>query len=133
MNLAVVGLGSNIDPKRHIQRGKELVAATFKVLKFSHFLITKPQNNPQQAEFINGGALIKTPMSFLELKETLKGIEMQMGRTAEMHNNKPRVIDLDIHAWNGEIVDPLFYQWEFLRTIVLELVPDLRYDHGKVV
>lgn len=133
MNLAVVGLGSNIDPERHMQRGKELVASTFNVLKFSHFLITKPQNNLQQAEFINGGALIMTPMSFLELKETLKGIEMQMGRTAEMHNNKPRVIDLDIHAWNGEIVDPHFYQWEFLRMIILELVPDLRYDHGKVV
>lgn len=133
MNLAVVGLGSNIDPERNMQRGKELVASTFNVLKFSHFLITKPQNNLQQAEFINGGALIMTPMSFLELKETLKGIEMQMGRTAEMHNNKPRVIDLDIHAWNGEIVDPHFYQWEFLRMIILELVPDLRYDHGKVV
>lgn len=133
MNLAVVGLGSNIDPERHIQQGKEFLASTFNVLKFSRFLRTIPQNNPQQAEFINGGALIETPLSFSQVKETLKGFEIQMGRTLDMHNNKPRVIDFDIHLWNDEIVDPFFYRWDFLRKIVLELVPDLRYDHGKVV
>ncbi len=133
MNLAVVGLGSNIDPERHVQQGKELLASKFNVLKFSCFLRTKPQGNSQQAEFINGGALIETPLSISEVKDTLKGFEIQMGRTAGMHNNKPRVIDFDIHLWNGKIVDPFFYRWDFLRKIVLELVPDLRYDHGKVV
>ena len=50
-----------------------------------------------------------------------------------MHCNKPRIIDFDVHVWNDSIVDPFFYEWDFLRTIILELLPNLHYDHSKVV
>ena len=131
MNRAVVGLGSNIDPEKNIELGRRLLSSQFNVIKFSKFIKTEPKGNLHQSEFINGGALIETDLSQSEVKDILKDFEAQMGRTNNMHCNKPRVIDFDIHVWNNEIVDPYFYQWDFLKNIVLDVLPDLKYDHNR--
>ncbi len=132
MNMVIIGLGSNIDPEKIIEAARLLVRPKFQVLKESRFLTTKPMGNPNQADFINGAMLIRTDLAQPELKAILKGFEQQLGRTNTMGYNHPRTIDFDIHIWNGEIVDPLFYKWEFIRTIVLELLPELKYDLNKV-
>lgn len=131
MNRAVVGIGSNIDPEKNIELGQQLLSSKFKVIKFSKFIKTPPKGNLHQSEFINGGALIETGLSQFEVKDILKGLEVQMGRTNAMHCNKPRIIDFDIHVWNGDIIDPYFYQWDFLRGIVLDVLPDLKYDRSR--
>lgn len=132
MNKAIVGLGSNIDPEKSIEMGRQALSSQFRVIKFSKFVRTPPKGNPQQPEFINGAALIETEHSFTGFKALLKDIETQMGRTNTMHFNEPRIIDFDIHIWNGEIIDPHFYQWDFLKDIILELWPDLKYNHRSV-
>ncbi len=132
MNSAVIGIGSNIDPEINIEEGRRLVSSVFKVIKFSQFVRNPPQGNLHQPEFINGGVLIETVLSQSEVKGILKGFETQMGRTNAMHCNKPRIIDFDIHVWNGDIIDSYFYQWDFLRGIVLEVLPGLNYDHSRV-
>lgn len=132
MNKAVVGIGSNIDPETNIQEGRRLMSSAFKVIKFSKFIKTPPKGNLHQPEFINGGVLIETVLSQSEVKNILKGFEIQMGRTNAMHCNKPRIIDFDIHVWNGEILDPYFYQWDFLKGIVLDVLPELEYDRSRV-
>lgn len=131
MNRAVVGIGSNIDPEKNIERGRQLVSSQFKVINFSKFIKTPPKGNLHQPEFINGGVLIETDLSQSEVKDILKGFEVQMGRTNAMHCNKPRIIDFDIHVWNGDIIDPYFYQWDFLKGIILDVLPDLKYDRSR--
>ena len=131
MNRAVVGIGSNIDPEKNIELGRRLISSKFKVIQFSKFIKTPPKGNLHQPEFINGGVLIETDLSQCEVKDTLKGFEVQMGRTNAMHCNKPRIIDFDIHVWNDEIVDSYFYQWDFLRDIVLDVLPGLKYDRNR--
>lgn len=133
MNLAVIGLGSNLSPETNIPKGLTLISSSFKVLKTSQFIQNPPQGNLQQPDFINGAVLVETPLAQDDVKAILKAFEAQMGRTNAMHCNKPRIIDFDIHVWNGEIVDPYFYQWDFLRAIILELLPDLIYDPQKVI
>lgn len=133
MNTAVIGLGSNIEPQRNIQKALQILTDTFKVLKVSAFLKTKPQLSLQQSDFINGCVLVETHMDQIELKDLLKDIEIRMGRTKDMHSNQPRVIDLDIHVWNDQVVDPYFYKWDFIRAMVLEVIPALQYDQSKVV
>ena len=132
MNAAVIGLGSNIDPEKNIEAARQLVKARFQILKESHFLKTPPMGNPNQREFINGAMLVQTDLARPEVKAILKGFEKQLGRTSAMVCNNPRTIDFDIHVWNGEVVDPFFYKWGFIRTIVLELLPDLKYNSNKV-
>ena len=131
MNRAVVGIGSNIDPEKNIEQGKQLLSSKFNVIKFSKFIKTPPKGNLHQPEFINGGVLIETDLSQFAVKDILKGFELQMGRTNAMHCNKPRIIDFDIHVWNGDIIDPYFYQWDFLRGIILDVLPDLKYDRSR--
>ncbi len=133
MNEAVIGLGSNINPEKNIVLAQGLISSKFRIIKTSTFLKTAPQGDLQQPDFINGAVLIETPLVQAEVKQLLKGFESQMGRTNAMHCNKPRIIDFDIHVWNKEIVDPYFYKWDFLRGIVLELIPDLNYDQSKIV
>lgn len=133
MNRAVIGLGSNIDPEKNIEQGKLLICGHFRVIQFSKFLKTPPKGNLHQPEFVNGGVLIETDLSEARVKSILKEFETDMGRTNAMHCNKPRIIDFDVHVWNDVIVDPFFYEWDFLRTIILELLPNLHYDHSKVV
>lgn len=132
MNTAVIGLGSNLDPEINIPKGLALLTSQFKVLRTSQFIQNPPQGNLHQPDFINGGVFIETSLSQHEVKAVLKELEIQMGRTNAMHCYKPRVIDFDIHIWNRQIIDDYFYKWQFLRAIILELLPDLRYDPAKL-
>ncbi len=132
MNTVVVGFGSNIDPEKNIACARQLVRERFMVLKETSFLTTPACGDTKQPEFINGAILVKTDLNRQEFKAVLKSFEEQMGRTKAMTGNAPRTIDLDIHVWNNEIVDPYFYSWPFIRRFVLELMPDLCYDLNKV-
>lgn len=132
MNTVIVGLGSNIEPEKNIEAARQFIRSRFAVMTESSFLRNPACGAANQPEFINGAMLMETDLSRQELKAVLKGFEKQMGRTEIMTGNAPRVIDLDIHVWNGEIVDPYFYEWPFIRLFVLELMPQLHYDHSKL-
>jgi 2-amino-4-hydroxy-6-hydroxymethyldihydropteridine diphosphokinase len=36
-------------------------------------------------------------------------------------------VDLDIVVWNDKLLDPDFYEREYLKKAVLELMPNLKY------
>jgi 2-amino-4-hydroxy-6-hydroxymethyldihydropteridine diphosphokinase len=131
-NTAIVGLGSNIEPKKNIESARQLIRGHFTVLAESSFLRNPACGVTKQPEFINGAILVKTDLNQQDCKAVLKDFEKQMGRTPAMTGDAPRVIDFDIHVWNDEIVDPYFYEWPFIRLFVLELKPELHYDHSKL-
>jgi 2-amino-4-hydroxy-6-hydroxymethyldihydropteridine diphosphokinase len=132
MNTAIVGLGSNIEAEKNIETARQLVRGRFEVLQESSFLRNPACGTTKQPEFINGAILVKTDLGREEFKALLKDWEKQMGRTDAMRGDAARVIDLDIHVWNNDIIDPYFYEWPFIRLFVLELMPELRYDHSKL-
>jgi 2-amino-4-hydroxy-6-hydroxymethyldihydropteridine diphosphokinase len=132
MTTAIVGLGSNIDPEKNIEAARRLIRERFTVIAESSFLRNPACGITKQPEFINGAILVKTDLNRQEFKSLLKEFEVQMGRTPQMSGSAPRVIDFDIHVWNNEIVDPYFYEWPFIRLFVLELMPELKYDHSKL-
>lgn len=131
-NIAIIGLGSNIEPDKNIETARQLLREHFQVLKESSFIRNPACGLTQQPEFVNGAILVKTDFDRVALKTFLKDLERRMGRTEAMRGQAPRNIDFDIHVWNDEIVDPYFYEWPFIRRFVLELVPDLQYDAAKV-
>ncbi|MBL8014123.1 MAG: 2-amino-4-hydroxy-6-hydroxymethyldihydropteridine diphosphokinase [Candidatus Omnitrophica bacterium] len=132
MNTMVIGVGSNLTPEKNIPQGLKLLSAHFKIVKTSQFVKNPPQGNLEQPDFINGAVLVETILSQQEVKVVLKNLEVQMGRTNAMHCYKPRIIDFDIHVYNGQIIDEYFYKWKFLRNIILELLPNLVYDQAKL-
>ena len=126
MNTVVVALGSNIAPKENIPKAKEILANQYKLLAESGFITTKPFGDVQQPDFLNGAVLLQTSLSLDQLKSGLKKIEGSLGR-GPLNRKGPRTIDLDIVIWNDKIIDPDFYERDYLKQAALELMPNLKY------
>lgn len=127
MHSAIIGLGSNIEAQRNIEKAKALLAKDLKIIAESRFLITKPLGKSDQADFLNGAILIETNLNVEELKDHLKTIETSLGRVKADNDFGPRTIDLDILVWGNKIIKKDFYERDFVRTSVLELKPQLKF------
>lgn len=124
MTMVCIGLGSNIEPEKNISRALSVLKSHFKVLRQSSFVQTEAVGHPSQTDFLNGAILLKTDLSLEELKKRLKNLEIQLGRNPLNHRG-PRTIDLDVLVWDNQIIDPDIGQREFLKTSILEVIPDL--------
>ena len=127
MNQAIIAVGSNIDPDTNIARAREILARGFEVIAETDFVSTKPVGYTQQPDFLNGAVLVRTDLKLEPLRQHLKQIEDTLGRRRGVLTFGPRTVDLDIVVWNGKLLDPDFYEREYLKKAVLELDPGLRY------
>ncbi len=127
MNQVIIAVGSNIDPDTSIAKAREILARDFEVVAETDFVSTKPVGYTQQPDFLNGAILVRTDLKLEPLRQHLKQIEDTLGRRRGVLTFGPRIVDLDIVVWNGKLLDPDFYEREYLKKAVLELDPGLRY------
>ena len=127
MNQVVISLGSNINPERNIEQALTILNDRFRFSNSSTFLQTKPIGYTNQNDFINGTVLLKTDLDQNQLTASLKDIEKELGRKRSAIKFGPRTIDLDITVFNGKITDNDFYERDFVKNAVLELIPNLEY------
>lgn len=127
MNEVVISVGSNIDPELNVERAKETLSKSDLVIDESQFEFTKPLGFTEQPDFLNGAFLVHTHDSFKIFNQKLKQIEIAQGRIKTENKNGPRCIDLDIVVWNQTIIDLDFYQRDFIKKAVLEVIPDLNH------
>ena len=90
----------------------------------SRWIRTKPFGILDQPDFFNGVLIMVTELGIESLKQELKSIEDLMGRDRSKPKFGPRIIDLDILIWNGKIIDKDYYDRDFLRKGVEEILPD---------
>ena len=121
----VIGLGSNIDPEANLEQAVLELKSRFKVSKRSKWTRTKPIGIQDQPDFYNGALLMETELEQQSLKKELKRIEDILGRDRSLPKFGPRTIDLDILIWNKKVVDEDYYERDFLRKGVEEIIPDL--------
>ena len=121
MNVAIIGIGSNINPDQNIPLALQLLAEDVVIEKVSELVRTKPIGIPDQPDFINGAVRISTCLSREALEALLKATEDSTGRDRTLPRFGPRTIDLDLVVWNGEIVDPDYYTRDFLQASVSEV------------
>ena len=124
----VIGLGSNIDPEANLKQAVLELKSRFKVSKRSQWTRTKPIGIQDQPDFYNGVLLMETVLEQQSLKKELKRIEDILGRDRSLPKFGPRTIDLDILIWNKKVVDQDYYEREFLRKGVEEIIPDLELN-----
>ena len=124
----VIGLGSNIDPEANLEQAVQELKSRFKVSKRSQWTRTKPIGIQDQPDFYNGALLMETELEQQSLKKELKRIEDILGRDRSLPKFGPRTIDLDILIWNKKVVDEDYYERDFLRKGVEEIIPDLELD-----
>ncbi len=120
----VIGLGSNIDPEANLEQAVLELKSRFKVSKRSQWTQTKPIGMQDQPDFYNGALLMETELEQQRLKKELKRIEDILGRDRSLPKFGPRTIDLDILIWNKKVVDEDYYERDFLRKGVEEIIPD---------
>ena len=121
----VIGLGSNIDPEANLEQAVQELKSRFKVSKRSQWTRTKPIGIQDQPDFYNGALLMETELEQQSLRKELKRIEDILGRDRSLPKFGPRTIDLDILIWNKKVVDEDYYERDFLRKGVEEVIPDL--------
>ena len=122
----VIGLGSNIDPEANLEQAVLELKSRFKVSKRSQWTRTKPIGIQDQPDFYNGALLMETELEQQSLKKELKRIEDILGRDRSLPKFGPRTIDLDILIWNKKVVDEDYYERDFLRKGVEEIIPELK-------
>jgi len=122
INVCIVGVGSNINPDDNIQAALAILRHEMTVTGVSKWIRTSPVGIIDQDDFINGAIEIHTLLSREAFKNYLKKLEDQLGRDRKLPKFGPRVIDLDIVAWNDEIVDEDYFTRDFVRNAVDELL-----------
>jgi 2-amino-4-hydroxy-6-hydroxymethyldihydropteridine diphosphokinase len=125
MNRAVISVGSNIEPEKHVRWARQRIAEELKLVAESEFVETEPIGRPDQPNFLNGAFLVETSRSRDELEAWLKSLEQELGRVKQADKYGPRTIDLDLVVWNDAVVHPDVYEREFLRKAVRQLLPHL--------
>lgn len=121
-NIAIIGIGSNIEAEKNIAEVLKILAERFELLKVSKFLKTHPIGIENQPDFTNGAAKIATSLDKKSLRTELKAIEDQLLRDRTLPKFGPRTIDLDIIVWNGKIVDRDYYTRDFLHENVSDVL-----------
>jgi 2-amino-4-hydroxy-6-hydroxymethyldihydropteridine diphosphokinase len=126
MNRAAIALGSNIRPEDHIPEAISCLQKRVRILSQSKFVTTQPLGFSDQPDFVNGVLLVETKMERPEIEEWLHAIEDEIGRIRGKNKYGPRTIDLDVVAWNGEIVHWDVRERDFLKKAVLQVLPQLK-------
>jgi 2-amino-4-hydroxy-6-hydroxymethyldihydropteridine diphosphokinase len=81
-----------------------LIELNFKVKKTSNFYVTPSYPNKNLPKFLNIGILGTFDKNYNELLKIINLIEKKMGRIKSKKND-PRVCDIDIIDFNGNIVN----------------------------
>jgi 2-amino-4-hydroxy-6-hydroxymethyldihydropteridine diphosphokinase len=123
-NHAVIGVGSNIEPRKNIAAAIAELASGQRLVGQSRFVWTKPIGPAEQPDFLNGAVRIETALGRAELKRWLKALETRLGRTCSRDKFGPRTIDLDIVVWNGRVVNEDYHARDFVRRAVMEVWPE---------
>jgi 2-amino-4-hydroxy-6-hydroxymethyldihydropteridine diphosphokinase len=131
---AFLGLGSNVgDRLATLQRAIDLLAAEpgINVQRTSRIWEADPVGGPEQPDFLNVVAEIRTTLEPLKLLEAVGRVEATLGRTRDIRWG-PRTIDIDILLIDDLTIDddrltvphPRMHQRAFVVMPLLELIPD---------
>lgn len=117
-----ISLGSNIDPNYYFAQALEIIGRECVLLARSKAIRTAPVGYQQQPDFLNAALLVSTPLEREAFRDYLKGVEDRLGRERGAIKSGPRTMDLDIVAWDGEIVDDGYFKHCYVKKPVDEVL-----------
>lgn len=134
---AFIGLGGNLgEPVVAFRTAVAELRGLGLVTRISSLYDSAPRDSLDQSRFLNAALELDTDLSPTELMNELKRLELALGRDPHGRRWGPRVIDLDILAFDGRCVTdpehdlivphPRFHERRFALEPVAELDPSLR-------
>ncbi len=136
--MIIIGLGANLPsadgtPPAHslCNAAKAMNGCGLLITKASHIWKSAPVPASDQPWYHNAVCTIKTSLSPENLLKTLNNIEEKAGRI-RTRRNEARILDLDILAYNNEIIKaetlqiphPRMHERAFVLYPLRELAPD---------
>lgn len=118
----LISLGSNIKPDVNFARALKIIGQECDLLASSQAIRTAPVGYQQQPDYLNAALLVSTPLELEAFRAYLKEVENRLGRVRGAIKSAPRTMDLDMVAWDGELVDESYYQYDYVRTPVDEVL-----------
>ena len=116
-------LGSNIQPEENLRKAVHLLRQNFQVERGSGVWESAAIGS-EGPNFLNAAVIIRTSLKSQQLKEGfLRPLEARLGRVRTMDKNAPRTIDIDIVAWDADIVDANVWKFAHAAVPVAELLP----------
>jgi 2-amino-4-hydroxy-6-hydroxymethyldihydropteridine diphosphokinase len=141
---AYLGLGSNEPGRRaHLRAARDALAGRgVAIVAESPLYETAPQGEIlDQPDFLNGVLAVETALDPLELLDTCKQVERELGREPGGPRHGPRPIDVDVllHGTTqlaGErltVPHPEITRRRFVLQPLLDIAPDLALPDGTVL
>ncbi|MDX8395334.1 MAG: 2-amino-4-hydroxy-6-hydroxymethyldihydropteridine diphosphokinase [Mariprofundaceae bacterium] len=104
MTSALIGMGSNIDPERHLLSAAQHIRTLYSSARFSAVYQTAAVGMDGD-DFLNACCLIEDVPKKNVLSAWLKSIEDDHGRERSEGSWKPRTLDLDLLMFDGQALD----------------------------
>jgi 2-amino-4-hydroxy-6-hydroxymethyldihydropteridine diphosphokinase len=126
-----VGIGSNVEPERHLRQAVALMRERFGPLRLSPVYRNKAVGF-EGDDFLNGVAAFDTSLGIPELGAALDAIEAACGRERGAARFAPRTLDLDLLLYGDTVSEtPVrLPRKEILKyAFVLRPLADLAGDH----
>ncbi len=117
----LIGMGSNIEPERHLREAAAMLREAFSDVCFSR-VYRSPAVGMEGDDFLNACALIETELDDAALVARLKAMERACGRDHAKGSWRPRTLDLDLLMRDGAILDEDVLQWAHVHWPARELV-----------
>jgi len=118
----LIGMGSNIEPERHLCAAAGAIRERFPDAVFSSVYRSVAVGMDNAADFLNACCLINTVMESARLNAWLKQLEDAHGRDRSQGSWKPRTLDLDVLMLGDDVVDDDLYRYAHVYVPAGELV-----------
>jgi 2-amino-4-hydroxy-6-hydroxymethyldihydropteridine diphosphokinase len=137
----LIGIGGNLESARFGPPRDTLIAALaalkekrIRILTRSGWYRTEPVPRSDQPWFVNAVVSVATELGAKDLLMLLQAAERQFGRI-RAGVNAPRILDLDILDYQGEVIDtmslvlphPRLHERRFVLMPIAEIAPDWRH------
>jgi 2-amino-4-hydroxy-6-hydroxymethyldihydropteridine diphosphokinase len=141
MAQALIGLGSNIEPRRGYLKlaVAELGRPPMRLLALSPLYETEPMDVTDQASFLNMAAMVETDLGPQALLGRLQQIEALAHKKVELRRG-PRTLDLDLWSCGEAVLEsdeltlphPRMSQRPFVLLPLAEIAPEWRHPLTKL-
>lgn len=97
-DIVYLGLGSNMEPERHLQAGVTRLQALGEIVAVSSVYQSQAYGHTGQPDYLNVAVGLRTALDPLALKLALRDIERELGRDRGTPQG-PVTLDIDILLW----------------------------------
>lgn len=121
LNKIILSLGSNRESEANIRQSDELLCSYLTSVTFSEAVYTEAVGLPEGGVFLNQVAIGYTEEQPETIRQALKQMERQLGRTPEGKAKGCIPIDIDLLQWNELVLKPADLEREYIVSLLSTL------------